>query len=152
MMKTVVMMVVTCSIAQYTLGQACGIYRLKYVGNVKSESLKIESIKLPDTRMLHGFEVEPPQNLWVVVESTNHNFDALICSHLSSSLYGSAEDLLKFYKANRDSVPLVVIATQNNITSEIQITVPWHDIQITKIEDGKFGNLFEFNLNTIIID
>lgn len=39
---------------QYSFGQACGIYRITYVGNIKSESL-IEKIKLPTIEFLQDF-------------------------------------------------------------------------------------------------
>ena len=54
-----ILVVITLSlIVQFSFGQACGIYRIKYVGNIKSESLKIEKIKLPTIEFLHGLKMK----------------------------------------------------------------------------------------------
>ncbi|MEM6264803.1 MAG: hypothetical protein AAGI38_19985, partial [Bacteroidota bacterium] len=37
-------------------GQACGTYRLRFIGTIASDSVTIKEVKLPTTRFLQGKE------------------------------------------------------------------------------------------------
>jgi hypothetical protein len=150
-MKRIFILLILSLSIQYSFGQACGIYRIKYVGNIKSESLKIDKIKLPTIEFLHGLEDEDSKKSYAEIELTNNQVNAELSSHLTSHLYGKAGSLLKSYKTKRESIPLIIIVIENGTKREIRKELTWNNIQITKLEDDKFGNLFELNLNDIYI-
>ena len=136
---------------QSSFGQACGIYRIKYVGNIKSESLKIEKIKLPTIEFLHGLEERNSGKGFIEIKLSENKIDIEIGSHLTSHLYEEAESLLKLYKTKRVNIPIFITVIENGKNKEIQIELTWNDVKIKKLEDQKFGNLFELNLNEINI-
>lgn len=151
-MKRIFILLILSLTIQYSFGQACGIYGIKYVGNIESESLKIEKIKLPTIEFLHGLKDEDSENSYMEIELTDNQINVELRSHLTSHLYGKAESLLKFYKTKRESIPLIILVVENGKKREIRKELTWNSIQISKLEDDKFGNLFELNLNEINVD
>lgn len=148
-MKRIFILLILSLTIQYSFGQACGIYRIKYTGNIKSESLKIENIKLPTIVFLHGLQDQNSKISFVEFEPTNNRINIELDSHMTSHLYDEAESLLKFYKTNRKSIPIIITVSENGKNREVLIELTWDSIQINKLEDEKFGNLFELNLNEI---
>ena len=151
-MKKVYILLILSLTIQYSYGQACGIYRIKYVGNIKSESFKIEKIILPTIGFLHGLENKSSEKGYIEVEPTTNKIDIELGSPMTSHLYKKAENLLDFYKEKRRSIPIEVIVIQNGKKKKIRIELAWDNIQITKLKDDKFGNLFELNLNEINVE
>ena len=151
-MKRIYILLILILTIQYSFGQACGIYRIKYIGNIKSESLKVEKIKLPTIEFLNGIENEQTEKSFIEIEINNYQINAEISSKLTSNLYSKAESLLKFYQENRNSISIIVIVIENGTKREILKEFSWNNIQISKLEDDKFGNLFELNLNKINLD
>ncbi len=151
-MKRIFILLILSLTIQYSFGQACGIYRIKYVGKIKSESLKIEKVKLPTIEFLHGLENEYTEKSFIEIELNNYQIDSELGSHLTSHLYGKAENLLTFYKTKRENIPLIIIVIENGTKREIRKELTWNNIEISKLEDDKFGNLFELNLNEINVD
>ncbi len=150
-MKKIIILIFLSLTIPFSFGQACGIYRINYVGNIKSESLKIEKIKLPTIQFLHGLEDENSEKPFTEIEFTNNQINAELRSHLTSHLYGKSENLLKFYKTKRESIPIIIIVVENGIKREIRTELTWNNIQITELKDDRFGNLFKLNLNEISI-
>ena len=150
-MKRIFILLILSLSIQYTFGQACGIYRIKYVGNIKSESLKIEKIKLPTIEFLHGLENESSEKGFIEIEPIANGIDIELGSPLTSHLFGKTENLLKFYKTKRENIPIIITVIENGKNKEIRIELTWNNIQIKKLEDEKFGNIFELNLNEIKI-
>ena len=150
-MKRIFILLILSLTIQSSFGQACGIYRINYVGNIKSESLKIEKVKLPTIEFLHGLENENSEKGFIEIESIANGIDIELSSHLTSHLYEKAENLLKLYKTKRKNIPLFITVIDNGKKREIKIELNWNDVQIKKLEDEKFGNLFELNLNEINI-
>ena len=148
-MKRILILIILSQTIHYTFGQACGIYRIKYVGKINSELLKIEKISVPTIEFLHGFEEEKG---FVEIIPIKNEIDVELGSHLTSQLYDKSESLLKFYKTKRESIPVIIIVVENGKTKEIRTELTWNNIQIKKLEDDKFGNLFELNLNEIDVD
>ena len=148
MRKIFILLILSLTI-QYSFGQACGIYRIKYIGNIKSESLKIEKIKLPTIEFLHALEDENSEISFVEIEQANNQINVVLGSHLTCRLYDEAESLLKFYKTKRDSIPVIIIVMESGKNREILIELTWNNIQINKLEDRRFGNLYELDLNEI---
>jgi len=150
-MKRIFILLILSLIIQFSFGQACGIYRIKYVGNIKSESLKIEKIKLPTIEFLHGLEERNSEKGFIEIKTIENEIDIEIGSHLTSHLYEKAESLLKLYKTKRENIPIFITVIEYGKNREIQIELTWNDVKIKKLEDQKFGNLFELNLNEINI-
>ncbi|MGY3793750.1 hypothetical protein [Aquimarina sp. 433] len=150
-MKRILLLTILSLTIQYSFGQACGIYRIKYVGTIKSESAKIEKIKLPTIEFLHGLEDKSLEKKFIEINLTSNKIDTKLASHLTSYLYEKAENLLKFYKTKKESIPINITVTRNGKKEQIQTELTWSNIQISKIDDEKFGNLFELNLNEINI-
>ncbi|MEP5340220.1 MAG: hypothetical protein ABJL44_01055 [Algibacter sp.] len=148
-MKRIFILLILSLTIQYSFGQACGIYRIKYTGNLKSESLKIEKIKLPTIELLHGLENENPEISFVEIEPTINEINIELRSPLTSHLYGETEKLLKFYKTKRENIPIIITVIQNGKSKEIRMELTWNNIRIKKLEDEKFGNIFELNLSEI---
>ncbi len=150
-MKRIFILLILSLAIQSSFGQACGIYRINYVGNIKSESLKIEKIKLPTIEFLQGLENENSEKGFIEIELIANGIDIELGSQLTSHLYDKAENLLKLYKTKRKNIPLLITVIDNGKKREIKIELTWNDVQIKKLEDEKFGNIFELNLSEINI-
>jgi hypothetical protein len=150
-MKKILVLIILSLTIQFSFGQACGIYRIKYVGNIKSEALKIEKIKLPTIGFLHGLKQESSEEGFIEIEPIANRIDIELRSYLTSHLYEKPESLLKLYKTERKNIPIIITGIENGKNKEIRIELTWNNIVISKLEDGKFGNLFELNLNEINI-
>ncbi len=150
-MKRIFILLILSLTIQYSFGQACGIYRIKYVGKINSESIKIEKIKLPTIEFLHGLEEENSEKGFIEIKPIENGIDIELASHLTSHLYGKSENLLKLYKEKKENIPIVITVIENGKTKEIRIELTWNNIQISKLDDDKFGNLFELNLKEINI-
>ncbi|HBY70055.1 MAG TPA: hypothetical protein DEG69_21285 [Flavobacteriaceae bacterium] len=150
-MKRIIILLILSLTIQQSFGQACGIYGIKYVGNINPESIKIEKIKLPTIEFLHGLEEENSEKGIVEIEPVSNEINTELGSHLTSHLYGKTESLLKFYKTKRESIPIVITVVENGTKKEIRIELNWNNIQISKLVDDKFGNQLELNLNQINI-
>ncbi|RBW57540.1 hypothetical protein DS884_10820 [Tenacibaculum sp. E3R01] len=150
-MKRIFILLILSFTIQYSFGQACGIYRIKYVGKINLESIKIEKIKLPTIEFLHGLEKENSEKGFIETKPIENGIYIELGSHLTSHLYEKKEKLLKLYKTKRENIPIVITVIENGKNKEIRIELTWDNIQISKLEDDKFGNLFELNLNEINI-
>jgi hypothetical protein len=150
MKRIFILLILNLSI-QYSFGQACGIYRIKYVGKINSESIKIEKIKLPTIEFLHGLEEENSEKGFIEIKPIENGIGIELGSHLTSHLYEKSESLLKLYKTKRENIPIVITVIENGKNKKIRIELTWDNIQISKLDDDKFGNLFELNLNEINI-
>jgi len=151
-MKRIFILITFCVITQLSFGQACGVYRIKYVGKLITNSMKIEKIKLPSTVFLHGLKKEKSEKLFIEIELNNNEVNNELQSHLTSNLYEDSKSLLNFYMTKNPNIPIKIIATENGKKKNIQTELSWDTIQITKLNDDKFGNSFELNFNKINID
>lgn len=150
-MKRIFILLILSLSIQYCFGQSCGIYRIKYVGKIKSESLKIEKIKLPTTAFLEGIGEENSEFGFIEIEPIANEIDVELGSHLTSNLYKKSENLLNLYKAKRENIPLIITIIEKGKNKEIRIELTWDTIQVSTLKDDKYGNLFELNLNEINI-
>lgn len=148
-MKRIFTLLILTLAIQFSFGQACGIYRIKYAGVIESESLKIEKVKLPTIEFLHGLEQENSDKGFIEIEPIANEIDVELSSHLTSHLYEKSESLLKFYKTKRETIPIIILVVEDGKRKEIRIELTWDGIQIVKLGDERFGNLFELNLNEI---
>jgi len=138
-----------CFIVHFSHGQACGIYRVKYVGTIQSVNKNIIGVKLPNTMYLHGFENGKEKQHFIETKLTNGKFELEITSHLTTP-YEEKEHLISFYKSKSDKLNLIISVVNENIVTDVFIEINWDDITFTVIEDGKFGTLFELKFNDII--
>ena len=151
-MKRILILLIFNLILQNSFGQACGIYKIKYSGNINSESIKVEKIKLPTIQFLHGLEDETSKLGYVEIPAVSNELEIELGSHMTSHLYENPENLLKLYKTKRENIPITVIIIENGERQERRLELSWEDIEITKLEDDGFGNLFELNIHEITIE
>uniref|UniRef100_UPI00404B5D30 hypothetical protein n=1 Tax=Flavobacterium sp. TaxID=239 RepID=UPI00404B5D30 len=118
---------------------------------MKSELLTIEKIKLPTIEFLHGFAEENSENGFIEIEPIDNDINVEVRSFLMSELYEKPESLLKLYKTKRNKIPIIIKVIENGKPKEIRMELTWNNIQISKLENEQFGNLFELNLNEIIL-
>lgn len=147
-MKNIITILLLTFSIQIGLSQACGTYRINYVGKVINNTAEIQSIKLPTVRFLHGFD-EPA---FVEIDFDNGKIDKELFSPLTSALYDDPNRYLELYRNKRDSLPVVFGVKKNDKEQEITIEIPWENIELKRIEDEEFGYLFQLNLKEIKIE
>jgi len=150
-MKRIFILIILILTIQYSFGQACGIYIINYIGKINSETLQIEKIKLPTIELLHGVEEENSEIGFIEIKPIENEINVKLSSHLTCHLFRKAENLLKFYKTKRKSVPIIITVIENGKHKEMRIELTWDNIKITEINEDGFGGLFELNLNEIIV-
>jgi hypothetical protein len=84
-MKRLLIMTLFCLASQFSYGQACGIYRIEYVGNIAPTDRGNVKIYLPTTMFLHGVEKEKSEIAFIDTTLTNSLFKIEIGSHLTTS-------------------------------------------------------------------
>ena len=74
-------------------------------------------------------------------------------SHLTSNLYKSPKRYLEIYQNNLKSIPVVLSIKKKDLPKkeDIKIEIPWEEVEITRVDDKKFGNLFQIDLKKIKI-
>jgi hypothetical protein len=144
-MKKIFILCIFIFITLECFGQACGVYRLNYKGNINSD-LDIVKIKLPNILYLHGLDIK---NSFVETEIPSGEINSLLNSPLISELFDNAETLFDFYKSKREALPVLITVIDNKERKEILFEIHWDSIQLTKLNDDNFGNLFELNFKEI---
>ncbi|WP_347922545.1 hypothetical protein [Pontimicrobium sp. SW4] len=132
-----------------SFSQACGIYRIKYVGKIESKTHKIKKIKLPSIMFLHNVVDRSENVAFIEVDIDVDEINKETASHLNSHLYDNSNKLLEFYKRSRDNLLIVFIINEDGNDIEISKKLNWSDVEIKIVEDEGFGNLFEINLKEI---
>lgn len=151
-MRTIFLLFILGFTVQSAFGQACGIYKVKYVGKIDSELMAIEKIKLPTIEFLHGLEDFDSVKGFVEIKPMENEFNFELRSNLTSHLYEKTESLINFYKSKREYIPIFITVNENGKYREIQLELTWNDVNIKSKEDESFENLFEFDLNEISIE
>ena len=136
--------------SQFAYGQACGIYRIEYVGNIDTTINEIVKVYLPTTMFLHGLEKEKSEKAFIETTLTNGLFKVEIGSHLTTP-YNDINWLLSFYKKQSDKFKMKISYLENGFLKDKSIEIDWNRIEISVIEDGNFGTLFRFRLKDISI-
>jgi hypothetical protein len=149
-MKRLLILTLFCLASQFTYGQACGIYRIEYVGNIAPTNRGIVKVYLPTTMFLHGVEKEKSERAFIETTLTNSLFKVEIGSHLTTP-YNDINQLLSFYKKRSDKFKIKISYLENGSLKEAKIEIDWAKIEVSVIEDGKFGTLFRFRLKDISI-
>ena len=147
MKKLFILLLLTFSI-QNALAQACGIYYVKYVGNLDAEGFNVETVEIPNIPFFYGLDELDEEGTLFPVTPESNSFHLQIQSHLTSPM-SSAEAVLRLYESKRESIPIVITLNKNGIRKEIQLNLSWKDIQITEIEKKDGFPRFEFNLGTL---
>jgi hypothetical protein len=135
---------------QFAFAQACGIYRIEYVGNVTSKTDEIIKVYLPTTMFLHAIEKETSRLAFVDTKLENGSFKIEISSHLTTP-YDDIDALLEYYMKQSGKFKMKVSYLVNNSLTKESIEIDWKNIGVTIVEDGEFGTLFRFNLGDISI-
>ena len=92
---------------QFAYGQACGIYRIEYVGNITTTNKAVVNIYLPTTMFLHRLEKEKSEKAFTQTTLTNGLFKVEIGSHLTTP-YSNIAPLLSFYKKQSDKFKMKI--------------------------------------------
>jgi hypothetical protein len=144
-MKKIIILSIALLVVQLSVGQACTIYRLKYVGTFKTD-LKVYKIKLPTTAFLHGLEKK-----FIETQPMGNNIN-LQTNSLLMGVFTNAEGLFEFYKKKRKYIPIIFIAFKNGKEKEITVNLTWNKVVLSKIDDKSGFSSFELNLNNIEIE
>jgi hypothetical protein len=147
-MKNFLILFVSISCLSWARGQTCGIYRIKYVGTIQSETFLIQKVQLPTISFL---EFRDSSNRFIEITPANNVITTEIRSPLTTP-YSDAEILLNRYKSKQTTIPIILSMTKNGQEKQITIEMSWDNITITRLNDGKFGSLFEINLHEIKVD
>ena len=102
---------------QFSHGQACGIYRIEYAGNIATTGKQIVKICLPTTMLLHGIEKDESERAFIDTSLTNRTFKIEIGSHLTTP-YNNIDQLISFYKKQSDMFKMKVSFSENGILKE----------------------------------
>lgn len=135
---------------QVSHGQACGIYRIEYAGNITTTDKQIVKVYLPTTMLLHGVEKENSEQAFIDTALTNGAFKIEIGSHLTTP-YNKIDQLISFYKKQSNIFKIKVSFSENGVLKEKIIEINWDKIEVKIIEDGKFGTLFRFAFKDLVV-
>ena len=149
-MKQLLLLTLFYLASHFAYGQACGIYRIEYVGNIQSTTKKIVKVYLPTTMFLEGAEKEQSRRAFIDTNLTNSSFKVEIGSHLTTP-YHNINQLLSFYKQRSDKFKMSISYLENGVLKKTKIEIDWNKIDVSVVEDGKFGTLFRFRLKDIKI-
>gem|GEM_PF-2210396 len=149
-MKRLLIFTLFYFICNVTFGQACGIYRIEYVGTVFSNSNEVVRIYLPTTVLLQGLENERVERSFIDTTLTNGDFSVKTRSHLTTP-YNNVNHLLSVYKTKLDKFRMKVSYKEDDLIKEKMMEIDWNNIEVSIIDDGGFGTLFRFNLKEIRI-
>lgn len=151
-MSAISILLLIASFVQVTFGQACGIYRIQYTGEITSQSSAVKTIKLPSTLFLHNLESKNSKLAFIEFQVDNEKIDAHVKSHLTSHLYSDSQKLKAFYKSKQTSFPIILILEKNGNTLKKRIKINWDEIDITFVDDERFGNLIQLHLKKISLE
>jgi hypothetical protein len=147
-MKRLITLLTLSLFANLAFGQACGIYRIKYIGSVVSTEYRVVKIHLPTTMYLHGLQKKNTKFAFIDTTLVEGTFQIEIGSHLTTP-YNDTTQLLTFYKTQNKKFKLKVTYLDNQILKEKFLEIDWDNIKISIIKDNQFGTLFEFNLGIL---
>ncbi len=131
-------------------GQACGIYRIRYIGFVTSEKGTISSIEFPTTQFLSGLEKISSESAFVEAQLYDREFELDIKSHLGTP-YSDVESLMKFYKSKSPVFKMKAVVYDGSVKQELIVDINWNEIEVTLIDDGNPGAMFEFRFKEIVL-
>ncbi len=147
-MKQLFTLVLLTLTTHLTYSQACGKYRIKYVGSIRSEEKKVVSVYLPTTMLLHHAEKENSKLSYVDIPLTNGMFEKEISSHLTTP-FNDVLQLMTYYKNQNKKLKIKVGYLEDKVLKETSLEIDWDNLKVSIINDGKFGTLFELNLGDI---
>ena len=148
LMKQLLTFILLILTTHLTYSQACGTYRIKYIGRVESAEKRIVSIYLPTSMYLHSVEKENSKLSFVETLLTNGAFEMEISSHLTTP-FNDAQQLLTYYRNQSKNFKIKIEYSENNVFKETLLEIDWDDLKVSIVSDEKFGTLFEFNLGDI---
>lgn len=100
--------------------------------------------------LLHRVEREKSERAFIDTALTTGSFKIEIGSHLTTP-YNNIDQLLSFYKLQSEKFKMKVSYSETNSIRETIIGIDWNKIEVSIIEDGKFGTLFRFAFKDISI-
>lgn len=108
------LLIITITWTLNGFSQACGFYRIKYTGQIKSEEVIIKEVRFPSREFLLKSEDEPlKRNLWVdkfqtsSIKSINR-----VLHYPTCSAGASAKTRISWIKKGKTFLPLLVITSR----------------------------------------
>jgi len=150
-MKKGLITIILYFVFHLSFGQACGVYRLIYSGEIESDSAIVKSVKLPNTSFLHGFGKLDSGLEFTEIKLKENKIEYQAYSHLTS-VFTKAEKLFHLYKSNRDSFPIILNLVRLGENIKIIKEVSWDDISIKVILDDELDTLFKIDLKKIKLE
>jgi len=131
--------------------QACGIYQLKFAGEVICNNAEIVHVELPAVSFLHGFGKGKSKTTFIQTELVDGRIDVETASPMTSHLYDDAGDYLKLYKSNRARIPLTFHLQDPSTrrVKKIDISVEWDQVTLEREARDKEVGVLTLNLHTI---
>jgi len=143
-MKKFLLIFGLCFLTNFSIGQSCGTYILKFVGAISNESIQIESIKLPSTFLLHGTAKSEKISNYIDAKPNDNRLDFEMTSHLTS-LIDDADKLFKIYQSNHLAFPIVIVKE----SLEEVVYISWSKIKLSKVGTESGRSVFLLDLNDI---
>ncbi len=135
---------------QLSFSQACGIYKLKYKGTIKSKFGNEFKIQLPSSYFFHTKDKKESPMRFYDYKFRGTEIQSTFISHLTS--LHSSNQLIKLYKTNRDFIPLMItVINSSGVEKQQSIKVAIKDLKFEGLDiSGKptqiIINLGEINL------
>lgn len=149
--KTFLAILFSC-ITTFVFSQACGIYYVKYVGQIENNDEEVVKVRLPSIPFLHGLDNEISSDAFLDFKVENNIIDCEMGSHLTSVLYEEAKTYLKFYRSKNDKIPVTFFIKKDDKTIIKKVEIPWKRIKIEKLKDEKLRFILKLDLASININ
>ena len=135
-------------------GQACGVYQLQYTGEISSDNIEIEKVRLPTISFLHGLEKGNSESTYVEAVLTGNNFEIIANSPLTSVLYTNPNEYKELYKSKRQTFPVVIVYRDRESQLEIEklVELEWDEITIQKMGVEYLIHTINVDLKTITLE
>lgn len=152
-MKNLLTFFVFTLLFQTAFGQACGVYRIRYVGSFYSEKGTVTSVELPTTHYLSGVETSRGWSKDAFVESQTvaGKFELDIKSQLGTP-FSDRETLIAYYKSKSPTFQMRAwLYNGSTEKQEIILEINWDDIEVSLLKHEGVGAFFEFRFKEIVV-
>lgn len=148
-MKYAISLILMVFILNTGLSQACGLYIVKYIGELQVDSVEVKSIKLPSIQYLHGLLNMSDENAFIEINCNKNQIDFTLKSPLTSFLYDEPKRYLELYKSKRNTIPIIITMIFENEEKEMKIEIEWTDVLVSKVNHNDLGDVIIVDLQEI---
>lgn len=130
-------------------GQACGFYRLKYIGEIEAKGIKIQSIRLPSVSLLLGYDSIDSEDAFIEVQLLDGKIEIETASPTTSELHNEPNKYLQIYRERLPVIPFIVYQFESGVIKEVKLELSWDDVKLTKVKDDIRWPRFDLNIGVI---